>query len=815
MAKVNGAYDSLVRGVSQQVREKRLSGQHEAQDNMISDPVEGLRRRPGSIQLLEANLAGTIADLDDFSTNFVGRDLQLDDREITLATRRPRTSGPSLPLVAFRRGADGIGGDGAAFAPSYTAAAQALLDDGINSVVAVGRYVVIAHNKTVGSTTTDLYGSDLNRRRSVVSIKNVTYSREYRIRVKAVGFAEVTVMYATPNIYAPGGGVDPAAAEAAQPFRVAQQLGNLLAANSAFTARFVVGVQDGSVLIIANSGVTIEYLTATDGGDGSGIAAVWQEVENPALLPAAGIIGHVIKVVPAAGESYYLRAQADQANNGRVVWRESTSAAITPVSPFCIGVILGNTFYVGANPADLQAALPGGMGDPVVPTLASRVAGDDESAPAPHFIGRVITCLALFQDRLLCCSGPVVTASQISGYFNFFRSTVLTYPDDDAVEVYATGAEDDVIRSAVIFDRSLVLFGDKFQYATSGKIPLTGATATLMQSSAHKDAARVPPLALGDLLFFVKSTVGVTTAYQINVGQVEDTSNAFEISQQLSNYLDGEVREVVGIDTSSTIVVRTTEPRKLYVFKFLDTLGGERLLDSWSRWTFHEGCGEVVAISTWKDSLRVLFASESSLPAEPPAVRLVWSRIDIENPDTTRPHLDSSQDYLPGEPINLNGQSAVYTGAAAPSRRWHGRDDGRADLLWEEFGEDPNTVLGYQFPSAVTLTSPYMRDRQDRPILAGDLTVSYLNVGVSDAGACKIDVSSPYGSFTAEEWHGRVLMSPSITTPEISLQTTSILAPVELETRDYAATISAVKWLPLTVTSVEWVGQYFNRIRRV
>jgi hypothetical protein len=43
----DGSYKSLLAGVSQQVPSARLDGQLSMQENMLSDIVSGLRRRPG------------------------------------------------------------------------------------------------------------------------------------------------------------------------------------------------------------------------------------------------------------------------------------------------------------------------------------------------------------------------------------------------------------------------------------------------------------------------------------------------------------------------------------------------------------------------------------------------------------------------------------------------------------------------------------------------------------------------------------------------------------------------------------------------
>jgi hypothetical protein len=56
MALVSNSAETVVRGVSQQPLTERMSGQHTEQVNMISDPVYGLARRPGSIWQAEEYL---------------------------------------------------------------------------------------------------------------------------------------------------------------------------------------------------------------------------------------------------------------------------------------------------------------------------------------------------------------------------------------------------------------------------------------------------------------------------------------------------------------------------------------------------------------------------------------------------------------------------------------------------------------------------------------------------------------------------------------------------------------------------------------
>ena len=74
--KVESSYDSLLRGVSQQVPQERAIGQHTEQVNMLSDPVNGLARRHGSVNLAEQalpamNFDQLIANVDRHANNIL------------------------------------------------------------------------------------------------------------------------------------------------------------------------------------------------------------------------------------------------------------------------------------------------------------------------------------------------------------------------------------------------------------------------------------------------------------------------------------------------------------------------------------------------------------------------------------------------------------------------------------------------------------------------------------------------------------------------------------------------------------------------
>lgn len=841
MGKINAAYESLVRGVSNQPRELRLPGQHGEQVNMAADPVEGLSRRQGTVRIKDNLLPSTPGLLADLARQYNEQDIKIEDQSLTLLTRRPGTSGVGQHVYAIRRGG---ANDGQLLPVVASTAANAELSTGVNSLCAAGRYIVMAHNNLTVGTETPVWGSSSTTSRANIFVRGGSYSKTYSVTIKVVGQAAITVSYTTPTSSYPNalsttdipyGAPDytkqvndrvnaynaavtawiGTANAAVQPQSIATSLLNLLLAVPSFSTFFTY-TQKGAVLgIQTKAGYDVEYITVDDGGDGSQLKRLWKEVDDPADLPPVTWNDFVIKVSPTGKDAYYMRSSGGE-NFGKVKWGESFGTDCLITNLFVVGVIHNGALYLGATPADLQATLPGGSGI-TVPGIDKRLVGDGESSPVPHFANKRVTYVGMFQDRLVLAAENVVTCSAVGGYFTFWRSTVLSEVDSDPVEIFANGSEGDVIRQAAFFDRSIVFFGDSQQYAISGKVPLTPATATMMQSSAHKDAAACRPLAHGDFVFYAKTDKDAAFArlYQVSVGQADDTSNSSDIGQQLSTYLKGRARALVGVSMPDTVVVRTDANfNGLYLFRYIDNPGGERVLDQWGRWEFAPECGEVVAISAYQDRLRVMFARSFD-----GGQYLVVDEASLTAGNRDTPHLDSRTLFTdrPG------ATSATYPGLAVAwgsntlaTRAWEG-EASVDDLpgLTAEVGVDSALYAGYNFDSYVDLTSPVLRDSKDAAVTRGKLVVNNLRLRHRATVGYDVRLMSDYEDEAVLEFRARTINDTNFLLGTLVPQSGEEVAPLDREASEYTARIKSHLWLPMTIYAIDWDGQTFNNTRRI
>ena len=529
--------------------------------------------------------------------------------------------------------------------------------------------------------------------------------------------------------------------------------------------------------------------------------------------------------------------------------------------PDRVGLALGDA----AGLAHLAG--PNVLDDPTVlalPTFNGRLVGDDNSSPAPRFFGRQVSWMGMFQDRLCIAAGNTVDMSEVGNYFNFFRTQTLTVPDTDPVSIFALGSETDTIRHSVIFDRSLLLFGDNQQYSIDGRNPVTPSTSTIIQSSAIEDATDCPPVVGGSLVFFSKRREGTVEVFQLEVGDVADTSNFTGLGLQLSDYLPGKPAQLLYVASPSTLFVRCSEaPHSVFVFRFIDQ-NRQRVLDSWSRFDYHPAFGIIYGMFYHEDALYYRVAREAWVDEN----AVVWTggrgdygfdvveRQSLLTKAAGLPYLDSMRPasvLWTGATLGSDFLSANYPfmatavardkviGAGVPSSHWlHGvTPNVRTGTEWDtafaaltglstDYG-----VTGIMYTSYVDLTSPVRRDPNGQPIMQGRLTVGKLDVYYKDAGGFTATVESRYGlaeqynnfdwvvtntgygKVTALSFNGRVLGNASSMAGVMPVSSGSASVFVGRESKDYVCKISSRNWMPLSITRVTWTGQWFLNHRFV
>jgi len=859
--KLSGSYESVVRGVSEQAAQNRRSGQHFAQSNMISDPVRGLARRHGSVLQDEVMLGlnpAKYADLLEDTTChrvypfFVGGNEY--DLIVRSASDKASLGSDGFAWVFSKKTGEFVP---TVFAPGDVAL-QAMMAGGVSAAVNIGRYVYLAGNTVLPTyDAVPAWDNPTNRSRIAATVLAGAYSRTFAVTLQRANGTKVTGSYTTPSSSYPGvlttsdiplyngstlndqyqkqindrvnaynGEVTKwvgTAAAAITPKAIANGI------RDSFQAQGVVlaSSNDKGTLIIEDS----QFVAATgsDGGDDSLMRVVGTDVDNIDLVNTYHYVGKVVRIPSptTAGNAVYLKAVAKDGEGtgwSSVIWRETAGYIMTPRTVFVMATIENGIMYFASDAATLST-----LTGVAVPTYKANTVGDDVSSPLPELFSKGVTYLGVFQDRLVIGSGATLLFSRPGDYLNWFRKSVTTIADDDPWEGFALGSEDDTIKWSTLYDRNLLLYGKRFQYVVSGRQPFTPKTASIIVATAFEDAVDARPEATGNYVIYSKYSgrVGseVASVHQVQAGAIADTPESYKISQQLDTYLKGVPLEILTFTAPNMVLLRTRkERRKLFTYSYLDDAQNGRLFDSWSDWEWSDCVGDMVGVG--KDGGDVLvYTIKTGTSAS--GVQKVWLAAERFVRDTTLsdyPYLDSLRPLEQYETDSttsyLNAANPVLDGVAVAI-------DGQSDYRFIGMPLDSLTTfkaqyagvrsscwVGATYTSYVTPTNPYVKDRNDQPILSGRLTLMSVKVAVADTGGMEGWASRSRQETRTLNFVGRILGGSDNKIGRQPIINTTLSVVVGGEVKECSYTLKAKTWLPLTITSIDWTGQWFFNTRR-
>jgi hypothetical protein len=570
---------------------------------------------------------------------------------------------------------------------------------------------------------------------------------------------------------------------------------------------------------IGRSGTTVTFtnvkgIDADDDGDDTLLRGVAAEVTSIDRVSNKHFVDKVVRVrARNAEESFYMKALATDVSItsgiAEVTWVEAAGTEQSISRALCIGTVNGGSFHTASTAAALSTLT--GL---TVPSYITSSAGDTDSNSTPFFVGNKISYLGVFQDRLLIGSGGVIRASRVGDYLNFFRTTVLTVPADDALEFLSEASESDELRYSVLYDQNLVLFGRLRQYAIDARTVLSAQSANMPAMSTHAEAGEIPPVASGSSIFYGKNDERAGGIHEIQPGRNANSPESYESSSQLDDYMLGKIIELKVQAKPSTLFVRTTAKRNdLFLFNYLDESDG-RKQSAWHRWTFDPTLGPIIGMVPIALGMIVFF------------LRVVGSSVyfcaDLCKPTSDlslKPYFDSQRTLAVVE-AGTGSVTTATTGnwkvAIAQPNIYRLLGDSLANRVAFKTAYPTavsNMVVGILQESYVTQTNPFVKDRNDVTITTGELTIQTQQLTLQKSSGYIYTVTDQAGTFSIEN-NGRIVGDPNnIVGQEVVTNLTEDIG-IGRETRDYTLKIAARTWLPLTVTRMEWVGQFFNRPQR-
>ena len=390
-----------------------------------------------------------------------------------------------------------------------------------------------------------------------ISINVVSYNSSYKVKINST-----TITHNTPSK------VDDTNPVQNDANSIASAIQTAIDGLTGFTAT-VVGP---GIYVSGTSAFTIE---ASGGGQEDAITVFQDKIRNASRLPAQAKNGYVVAVINSTDltvDDLYVKFETtNSASFGPGTWVETTGPGIQ--------------FELDSAtlPHQIVRQTDGSFKyEPVV--YNDRTVGDDETNPIPSFVGKKISNLFFYRNRLGFLAGDSVVLSKAGDFFNFFATSAVQAVADDPIDISASSTRPAVLKYARSTSAGLVLFGerDQFLLSTDGDV-LSPTTAKVNTLSSFECDAEVEAESLGTTMAFVAKTPLFTRVYEIGDISTDRAPTMGETTAIVPEFIPASANNLATSSTQSMISIGTVGSNKLFQYRFLAQ--EDKRVSSWYTWT--------------------------------------------------------------------------------------------------------------------------------------------------------------------------------------------------------------------------------------
>lgn len=778
MSAYESSYKSLLQGVSQQIPRERLPGQVSAQDNMLSDLVTNLRRRPGAEYRYNLEVQGSTAqNVLAWNTDIAGTRCH-----IILCC------GTGKVLIL-----DGAYTKIAEFTSAY------LVGDAANfSTATVSDEFFICNSKIKPTVTVNPTPTKTPDQRGFFYVKAGAYSKEYSLDIKT-SKGVITASYMTPT------GANAGDAAGATPEAIANSLVSQLNTKLA-TAGITALKQNKSYVYLESSESKLVVHSASGSGYimTSNDSYVAQAADLPSLLDDTAN-GYILRTGSVTRPTYY------QYNAERTAWLESGDFT----SPF------------GMTGLPVSITRTAGVWKLVETAYEGRLSGDDDSNERPPFLGESgITGMGAFQGRLAILSGSMVSLSASNKPRRYFRSTVTSVVPNDCIHVGASANSSAAYRYAVPFQKDLLLFSEKYQaLIPAGNQAITPSTATVVLTSTYDADTHSAPVTLGRTLMYPaprsEDFFGILEMLPSNY--VDSQYISHDATEHLPKYMGGYCRFGVSSSVANMVMFAPSRDTRALIVHEYSWSGDEKVQQAWHTWRFQHD----IAAAYFSDQvINILFVQNGVLvgatidprvgvltfeAARRPFLDL-YSTVSIQDHVVTVPEWLVKFDPAAADRVKLSANLGDRAGEEVGFTKTN--QSTLHTVLSQKSGQ---VSIGFPYRSTFSPTPPLMVDRNGVKIDTNKLTIQRFVISTANSSQYKAVVQdSRYSGDSSVTDIGTLYYSSAeldLGRARYANQSVGVL-PCRTEADSTTLVLYTEGTGEFNLTGLEYVAKFHQRIRR-
>lgn len=237
-----------------------------------------------------------------------------------------------------------------------------------------------------------------------------------------------------------------------------------------------------------------------------------------------------------------------------------------------------------------------------------RQAGDNNSNPAPSFVGKCIKDIFFYKNRLGFITDDNIILSEAGEYFNFFQTTMVALLDSDPIDVAISGTKVSALKYVVPYAEGLFIYTDRSLCVLEYGEVLSTANVELKPVLQFDTSLSTEPCVCDTSIYYVgrKGSYNQVREYK-PTDQTDQYGYSNDITSHIPKYISGDIsRMLVSLEEGIMFLINRTDT--IFCYSFIKD-NGELLLSSWHKWTFTH---PVLMGSLFQGYLYLVFKKEES-----------------------------------------------------------------------------------------------------------------------------------------------------------------------------------------------------------
>jgi len=476
-----------------------------------------------------------------------------------------------------------------------------------------------------------------------------------------------------------------------------------------------------------------------------------------------------------------------------------------------------------------------------------RQVGNATSNPAATFIGRTINGVFYWKNRLGFITDENVVMSTSGDYGNFWRNTMTILLDSDLVDVALTTNKVSILKFAIPFNDTMMLFADQSQFSLSVRDVLTPTSVSIDETTGFEMDDTVAPVKVGTEVYFVSKAGSWSRLREYFVNSENLSLDAADITAHVPRYVPSAISNLTGSDVEDALFAVSSDTdydNRIYVYKFFWS-GDEKIQSAWSYWELN-GVDTVLSIDVIESEVFALIKRQDATYLEKADLDvnaetlglgfdiLLDRRYEVQPGDMSySAGLDETTITVPydiryGSPL-ANWKVVLTIGAGDvgklmdPSNYTFPVVPGYDAIRVPGDIRTQAPVVGLAYDSEYELSEQFIYGRNDMADTTGRLNLRTLTVNYKDAGFFEVEVY-PYGTDFASDveevipasldaFTGRTLGEAQLILGEAQFDTGVYQTYIDGNSRDVVIKLKNPSHLQAKFTSAEWEGKFTKRTR--